>query len=229
MTELINLTGGGGDKKSFISHVFSTTDEGKAELLNTIQYASLGVIPVIILNKLIQRFIPDADTDKTSVEILVEVFVQLIIMFCGVVLIHRAITFVPTYSGFNYEGLALTNVILTFLLILLSIQTKMGIKVNIMVDRLSELWNGSSSDNAKTRAKSQVRTSGSMLSHIPSQADYLDQSGAQSGVFPPAPIATTNHISNTNYDNMMRSNPAVAPMGPMAANSVLGGGFGSFF
>ena len=30
-------------KKSFLGHVFSTTDEGKAEILNVVQYAIIQV------------------------------------------------------------------------------------------------------------------------------------------------------------------------------------------
>ena len=51
-------------------------------------------------------------------------------------------SFIPSYSGFKYENLTLTNVILAFLVIVLSIQSKIGIKVNIIVDRVNELWNG---------------------------------------------------------------------------------------
>ena len=83
-------------KKNFLSHVFSTTEEGKAELLNVIQYSFMGVIPIVILNKLIQRFIPEADTDKSSLELLAEIFIQLIVMFCGIIVIHRTITFIPS-------------------------------------------------------------------------------------------------------------------------------------
>lgn len=236
MSNLIEITGGASDssKKTFFTHVFSTTEEGKAEILNVAQYATLGVVPIVVLNKLIQRFIPEADPEKSSVEILIEIFIQLIIMFCGVILIHRIITYVPTYSGFVYENLSLTNVILSFLIIVLSIQTKLGIKVNILFDRISELWNGESQD-AKTRAKSQVRTSGGvgslLTAHTPSQADHLD-GGLQTDMFPPAPVATAKQQPNGTYDHMMRGNPAtgaVGAMGPMAANSVLGGGFGSFF
>ena len=68
-----------GSKKTFFSHVFSTTEEGKAEILNVAQYSLLGIIPIILLNKLIQRFIPDADADKSSVEVLIEVLIQLIV------------------------------------------------------------------------------------------------------------------------------------------------------
>ena len=222
-------SGGDSSRKTFFTHVFSTTEEGKADILNVTQYATLGVIPVVVLNKLIQRFIPEADPDKSSVEIIIEIFVQLIIMFCGVILIHRVITYIPTYSGFNYESLALTNVILTFLIIVLSIQTKLGIKVNILFDRINELWNGESQD-AKSNARAQIRTSSSILGHNSSQADHLDN-GLQSDIFPPAPIATTKQSANGTYDHMMRGTPSSAPtqMGPVAANGVLGGGFGSFF
>jgi hypothetical protein len=223
-----------GGNKTFLSHVFSTTEESKAEILNVVQYASMGVIPIVLLNKLIQRFIPEADPESSTLEIVVEIFLQLIVMFCGMIVIHRAITFFPTYSGFKYETLTLTNVVLAFLIIVLSIQTKMGIKVNILVDRALELWNGSSYEE-KRGARRNVRTSSPVSQHAHSQADYLDNSQVQSGTFPPAPVATTkqNSLMET-YDNMLgggahRGMPAQSDyMGPMAANSMLGSNFGSF-
>ena len=218
-------------KKSFLSHVFSTTEESKAEILNVVQYSFMGVIPIVILNKMIQRFIPEADTDKSTLELLAEIFIQLIIMFCGIIVIHRTITYIPSYSGFKYENLTLTNVILAFLVLVLSIQTKLGIKVNILVDRISELWNGTSSQDKKANVKKNVRISESMSSHAPSQADYLDNSQVQNAIFPPAPVASS-HQSNDTYDTMMRggaSNDYSGMMGPMAANSVLGSAFGSSF
>ena len=62
-----------GSKKTFFTHVFSTTEEGKAEILNASQYALLGIIPIVLLNKLIQKFIPEADPEKSSMEVLIEV------------------------------------------------------------------------------------------------------------------------------------------------------------
>lgn len=202
------------NKKSFVSHVFSTTEEGKAEILNIVQYATLGVLPIVLLNKLVQRFIPEADSDKSTLELLVEIFLQIIIMFCGMVLIHRTISYFPTYSGFKYENLTLTNVVLAFLVIVLSIQTKLGIKVNILTDRALEMWNGPSE-------KEPVKKRGSM--HSTSQSDYFDNIGETIGM-PPPPVVTT------------KSSPAPPKQeesfdfgGPQAANGVLGGSFGSFF
>ena len=96
---------------SFINHIFSNTDEDKAEMLNVIQYGLMAIIPVIVLNKLIHRFIPEADPDKSSLELLVEMAIQVVLIFVGLILIHRIITFFPTYSGFKYENLTLTNII----------------------------------------------------------------------------------------------------------------------
>jgi len=148
-------------------------------------------------------------------------------MFCGIIIIHRVITYFPTYSGFKYDHLTLTSVIIAFLIIVLSIQTKMGLKVNILFDRLSELWNGSSSSHSETK-KSNVRISSTP--HVSSQADFLDNSSMQQGVFPPAPIASTAP-SKPSYDTMMRGSGMHEDMymGPAAANSVLGGSFGSAF
>lgn len=212
-------------KNTFFSHVFDMSLESNAEIMNVSQYALLGILPVLVLNKLIQRFVPEADPDKSSAELLVEVLLQTIVMFVGILFIHRIITYVPTYSGYRYERLALTNVILGFLVIILSMQTKMGIKVNILFDRVMDLWNGGgSSDERKSDVRSRVRVSDSSISHNSSQADFLD--GGASGMFPPAPVVQSR--PNSSYDHMIRGAPQAAT-GPAPANSVLGGGFGAFF
>lgn len=188
---------GGEVRKGFLSHVFSSTEEGKAELINVTQYAVLGIVPIFLLNKFIQRFIPEADLEKSSVELLLEILVQLLVIFLGVILIHRIITYIPTYSGFKYENLALINAILPFLVIVLSIQSKLGLKTNILYDRFLELWNGPSvEDKKKAAAKKQVRFGEitnypTAPSHAFSQADNLDDNTVQSSLFPPAPVASS--------------------------------------
>jgi len=222
--DLIQDTTSLSNKKTFFSHVFSSTEEGNAELMNVAQYSVMGIIPVVILNKIVQRFIPDADADKSTLEIAFEIVLQLIIMFCGIVIIHRIITYVPTYSGFKYDSLSLTNVILAFLVVVLSIQTKVGLKVNILFDRAVDLWNGTSSSNdeSKVRVKNVRYSNNATVAHSPSQADYMDHPGVQTDVFPPAPAATSAPRSSGAYD--------MPPMdfGPMAANSLLGSNFGAF-
>ena len=204
---------------SFVEHVFCTSEESKAEILNVIQYSLTAIIPVVGLNKSIQRFIPEADVEKSSLELLAEIFMQIVIMFIGIILIHRLITYFPTYSGYKYENFNLTTVILAFLVIVLSLQTKLGIKVNILSDRLFEMWNGPG-DNKKAAMRKSGQPQNTMLpNHSASQADNLDSSSVQSGTFPPAPAITSNNRSSG------QSGPQdYQDFGPAPANSLIGGG-----
>ena len=221
------------NKKSFLSHVFDSSETGIATVLNDLQYTFCAVFLVVILNKCVQKFIPDADDEKSSLEIFAEVFFQLILMIGGIIIIHRIITYIPTYSGFKYESLALTNVIIAFLIIVLSIQTKLGLKMNILVDRIYDLWNGPD-DSKKDKVKNGVRVNKGQSAHTPSRADYIDNSAIQN-TFPPAPVATTRQTVGDGgfYDNMMGGRVSQDQYGllsgPAPASSVLGGSFGSFF
>jgi len=211
-------------KKTFITHVFSNTEEDKGELFNVSQYAIMGLVPIVVLNKSIQRFIPEADPDKSSLELLAEILIQIIVIFVGLVFIHRIITFFPTYSGFKYENLVLTNVILAFMVIVLSIQSKVGTKVNIIVDRLNDLWNGYSEEDVED-TKKKVRVRQPVQRHAPSQADNLDNTGMQNGLFPPAPSSTKQ--SNQVAEGMALGfgNNDGYDFEPMAANGALGSTF----
>jgi hypothetical protein len=72
---------GGDFKKTFFNTVFSAAEEDKSEIMNVVQYALMAIIPIVALNKLIQRFIPEADIEKSSLEILAEIFFQIVIIF----------------------------------------------------------------------------------------------------------------------------------------------------
>lgn len=218
---------GGASGNTFINHVFSSTEEDKAEMMNVIQYALMAIIPVVVLNKLIQRFVPEADPDKSSIELLAEIMIQVVAIFGGLIIIHRMVTFFPTYSGFKFENFTLTSVVLAFLVIVLSIQSKVGLKTNILVDRISEMWNGPSGDDEKT-GKNGVRVRQPISRHSPSQADYLDNSAIQADLFPPAPTTTQSH-QQLGSKMMPHQQHIDFPSGPVAANGLLGGAFGSLF
>lgn len=124
----------------FLTHVFSTTTEGKAEVWNIFQYVILASIPIFLLNKGIATFIPGADEMKSTTEIAVEIIAQLGVMFGGIILIHRCITYIPTYSGYKYDPLMLTNSILTFLILIFSIQSKLSAKMNTLYFRAQDMF-----------------------------------------------------------------------------------------
>lgn len=135
-------SGGDDSKKNFVKHVFSFDDDSKSEILNIIQYSLIALIPVVVLNKTMAKYIPEADENKGTLEIVAEVLIQVISMFMGLLVIHRVITFVPTYSGTKYPEYNITFIVLAVLMITLSLQTKLGEKVGILFDRVTELWQG---------------------------------------------------------------------------------------
>jgi len=237
------------DSKSFFKHVFNFEDDSKSEILNIIQYSIIALIPIIILNKSMSNFVPEADDKKGSLELSAEIIIQIIVMLIGLLIVHRIITFIPTYSGVKYPDFNIIFIILAVLMITLSLQTKLGEKVSILVDRLMELWNGK--ENKKKPGKGgNVKVSqpisgqsGSITGQMMPQSQPTYTDGTSINSLPTSDVAlsagTTQQLPN--YDNMYKqdTNPLVNANSPgqmegfsnepMAANSVLGGGaFGSW-
>ena len=169
----------------FVKHVFNFDEDTKIDLLNIVQYAFLSLIPMVLLNKSIQRYIPESDDKKGSFEILAEVLGQIVVMFVGIFFINRIVTYVPTYSGEKYPEFNLITVILAFLMILLSLQSKLGEKVTILTDRIYEMWGGEK--KVEAQKKSSVKVSQPLApGHQASRADSpplgLIPSGGQTGI-----------------------------------------------
>ena len=211
------------DKKSFIQYVFNFDEDSKGELLNISQYSLLSIIPIVLLNKVMQRFVPEVDDTKGSLEILAEIVLQIIVMFLGLFFIDRLVTFVPTYSGMNYPVSSITFIILAVLMITLSLQTKIGEKVNVLVDRVYMLWEGKKEEIVKQRKEQQPivqYTDSTPISQLP------NINGGQQQQLPnynnmykdtSTPLVNAESPTNNNYTE------------PMAANDLLGSGaFGSW-
>jgi hypothetical protein len=236
--------------KNFFKYVFNFDNDSKCQMLNIIQYLLLAIIPIVILNKLMSKYVPEADNTKGSLEISGEVVLQAIVMFMGLFFINRIITFVPTYSGMNYPEYNVMFNILPTLMITLSLQTKLGEKMNILVERLMDLWEGtSSSDKKKKNKKGAGQGQQQMVGQTPNQAamnQSLYSDGTSLNSLPTNDMSMSNNNGNPmmpqqlpDYNNMYRQdttplvNAATPGEGfmnePMAANSVLGGGaFGSW-
>jgi len=235
----------------FVNHVFNFDEDSKHEIMNIVQYSVLAIIPVIILNKSIQRFIPDVDEEKGTPEILAEVIFQVMAMFLGILIIHRVISYVPTYSEESYAKLNVTSIILGFLVIVLSLQTKLGEKTNVLLDRFYNIIYGETTLNydkkkhhgnvVKSTQPLQPMTHQPLqvMTHQPSRADQQDNTNSQY----PSTLGDMAQQTAPDFNNMY-SGPntgmsgAAAPGGegmgsmlePEAANSALGGGgFGSAF
>jgi hypothetical protein len=228
-----------GTKNSFFKHMFSLGDDEKGDLTNVVQYALMAIIPVIVLNKTMQRFVPEADDEKGSLEISAEVIFQIVYMFIGMYFIHRIIIYVPTYGGVKYQEFSVTTIILAVLTIILSLQTKLGEKVSILVERLVNLWEGKTSDPKKKSKNSTVKVSQPISQQQMHSPQQMPQQMSMSTPISQLPV--TQQLPN--YDNMHQSdnNPLVGAAtpgfdqmtGPMPASefmgfSTMGGGYANF-
>jgi hypothetical protein len=217
-------------KPNFFKHVFNFDDESKAEILNIIQYALLAIIPIVLLTKSISRFIPEAEEDKGSLEITLEILIQVILIFISLLIIHRIITFIPNFSGVAYPEFHIIYIIMSVLLIIVSLQTKVGEKVSILVDRISALWNG----NAKKKKKSsngsqQQQQSPPQMQSMPNQI-LMPQSTDGTAISSLPVQMPTQQVPN--YNNVYQDGNANQNEGfvPAAANDMIGGGsFGSLW
>lgn len=232
------------DSKSFFKHVLNFDDDSKSDILNIIQYALIAVIPVVILNKSMGKYVPESDDKKGSLEISAEIVIQIIVTFIGLLIIHRIITYIPPYSGSQYPEFHIVYIILAILMITMSLQTKIGEKVSILVERIVELWDGTSGKKTKNGKNVSVKVSqpiaGQQMMQPPATS-YTD--GTAISALPTNDVSYGNQ--NTvqaqqlpNYDAMYRqdatplvgaANPGMSEgfSEPMAANSAIGGSFGS--
>lgn len=231
------------ESTTFFKHVFNFDDDSKSEILNILQYSLIAIIPLVVLNKSMQKYVPEADDKKSSLEISAEIVIQIIVMFIGLLLINRIITFIPTYSGAKYPEFHIVYIILAILMITMSLQTKLGEKVSILVDRVNELWNGKTDDKKKNGKNGSVKVT-QPISGQPMMSQPVMTDGTAISSLPTYDMSqgTAQTQQMPNYDSMYRQDntPLVGaatpgytegmmPFEPMAANSVLGGGsFGSW-
>lgn len=233
------------DITGFFKHVFNFDDENKTEMLNLLQYTLLAIIPVVLILKGIRHFIPEDDESKGSLEISVETVGQLIVIVLAIWFVNKAIRYIPTYSGSEYGKYDSVSFMIPFLILILTMQTKLGAKINILFDRIMEYWHGKPQDAVKTQGNSRVTVSQPLAGqHQPSQADYMDHSQILPTTMPSMP---TTHQQmhqqmpptlpsqtqqkpdfNEMYHQQVTQMPgAVSPgiesMEPMAANAALGG------
>jgi len=233
---------GSDNDEGFIKTVFSFDDTQKATILNILQYTLLGVIPILLLLKLIKNYIPDIDDDKGSLVILVEVVGQMFAMFLGLYMINRIIYYIPTYSGVSYGDINLVNMILPTMFIILTMQTKIGDKIQIMGDRLWDLYDGQTSSgkqSAQNQSPSQVRVTQPI-----SRQSMPPPSMPPQTISAPTQMQTNNKSQTNEYSipsdpnfNNMFAGPETPMVGaatpgqdmmqePMAANDAFGGSFG---
>ena len=146
------------------------------------------------------------------------------------------ITFIPTYSGEKYIDFSVTNIILAMLVIVLSLQTKLGEKVSIIVDRLMELWEGPKDQKKGKKGQGNVKVSQPISQNQSMASSSMGQSMGSTSISSLPQEQPTQQLPD--YNNMYQQDstpmvgaatPGMESFGPMAANDLLGSSFGSAF
>jgi hypothetical protein len=242
--ESFENTLGGSTKLSpsgFFNYVFNFDSDNKAVLLNMFQYIIIALIPVIVLLKLIKEYIPEDDDKKESIELILEIVIQLGLLFVAMYLIDKIIRYFPTYSKVPYTKFNEISFIIPTLVLIMTMQTKLGAKINILYDRILEMWNGKTQVTGGNN-QGNIRVSQPGI-HQVSRADTLDNTIMAPRV---NQLPQQNNISlidslpnmmnsgsggggGNNMQNQAMQNAFMDSMEPMAANGALGGAFGSSF
>ena len=226
----------------FFNYVFNFDSDNKAILLNMFQYIIIALIPVIVLLKLIKEYIPEDDDKKESIELVIEIIIQLGVLFIAMYLIDKIIRYFPTYSKVPYTKFNEISFIIPTLVLIMTMQTKLGAKINILYDRTLELWNGKTQTRGGNN-QGNIRVSQPIVmpgSHQASRADTLDntimapranQLPQQNNIslIDSLPNMMNSGGNGNNFQNQAMQNAFMDSMEPMAANGALGGAFGSSF
>ena len=219
------------ETKTFTSHVLNFDDATKSQLLNISQYVTLAILPVVALNKGIQAVIPTADEQKGTFEIVLELVGQVVVLFIGMFFIHRLVTFVPSYSGIPYPDVNMFTPVLTFLVIVLSIQSKVGDKANILYNRLMDIL-GYGETNEKHQddntSKANIKTTQPIHgTPMNQQMNQLPSHDMRSDIPPPQTHQGMQPQMNQEVSQYTPPPPDAQPQPqmnePIAANDALGG------
>tara|TARA_Y100000816_G_scaffold288925_1_gene274410 strand:- start:567 stop:1256 length:690 start_codon:yes stop_codon:yes gene_type:complete len=211
----------------FFQHVFNFDTDTQKYLMNTAQYVAVALAPTLLINKVLSDVFSDYDNTKGNLELLAEVVGHLVALMVGLFFVHRLVTYVPTYSGVDYENINMFSVVLAVLLVLYNTQSKLGSKMELLSDRIGELWNGKEDvvpiekDKNKGTVTTQQPISGlsqPVPTHQTSRADYVMSHGQMQQ---PVQQQETHNVAQNDpygggdpFENSM--------MEPMAANGVLG-------
>ena len=123
----------------FFKTVFSTSKTSQSEVMNATQFGLLSLAPAYALLRLLRAYVPEPDDSKGSLEISIEVLLQVACMVVGIILIDRAIIYIPTLSGTPYGATPNSLMpLLPFVIVLLTMQTKLGAKVDILYRRITD-------------------------------------------------------------------------------------------
>jgi hypothetical protein len=137
---------------------------------------------------------PEVDEAKGSLEIFIEIFISINVLLLTIWFVNKIIRYIPTRSKTSYHTFNETNFILPFLIILFTIDTKLGNKINILIDRMFDLYNGKTNLNNNNK-------------NVKNQQDVKTTQPISRGTRPPQQQQNTGQQPTTQFNNLALNNP----------------------
>ena len=222
----------GGAKQGFFNHMTNLKKGEKSELYNVLQYSVLALLPLIILIRINQNLWPKADEKKGTVELLAEMIGEVALTCLIVFIVFRIMDYIPTFSG---EPLKCINLLTIMTTVIISLpwydkESNIGNKAKELHKRINSnlpSFLSSTIDNQKDE-KSKKKKKAPV--HQPSRADKPilppPRVGSRQDPSPMGGYQLNSAVSAPASVGENLENFAPAPPPLLAANEVLGGGFG---
>jgi len=209
---------------SFFDYITTITPTEKTQLFNLIQYGGLTVLPILVVLKLMKLYVPSEDPFKASTELVIEVIVQLLVIVVAFFFIHKLVIYLPTYSGKDYDKFSLLSGILPLFFLMFTLDTKLGEKLNILLDRIlftlgikKEPFDEEEDGKKVDRPPQNTTTNTHYQSGTNTSFENRMIDGFPTKREPQVSMGDTNPMTPTSGGEMFQNDE------PMAANSVLGG------
>lgn len=215
--EFSQKTGGIKFNNGFIDYMTSMSSVEKSQILNSLQYGGLAIIPILVLLKLMKMYVPEEDPLKGTPELLIEVLLQLGFMLVAFFFIHKFVLYFPTYSNVDYEQMNLLSVILPVFFLMFAMDTNVSAKLNELMDR-SMVFLGikkESFETSKSKKEGFENTSKTMSSEQYNQLN--NETSRLIDGFP------TRREPQVQQQQPQQEPMMMMPSEPMAANEGFGG------
>ena len=201
----------------FVKTVFDTSKTSQDEVVNASQYALLALPPAYALLRFLREYVPEPDDRKGTLELTVEVIIQAVVMVIGIIVIDRAILYIPPISGSPYGDQPNKILpLLPFIIILLTVQTKLGIKIDMLMERIA------GGSNEQHHSHEEESESAPVMNYMPRSGYDTGNPTAQDQQMPPPPPHPVEHALKENKEEGTPS--AQAPQSQDPSNFSFGGG-----
>jgi hypothetical protein len=235
-------------KKGFFGYVFNFDDANSGQLTNLYQYTFIAIPLVLISLKLLNHLSPDVDDSKGTLEILFEIFVCINWILLTIWFVNKIIRYIPNKSKMSYPIFNETNFVIPLLIVLFTMNTKLGNKINLLIERAVDLYDGKTNLKETAQKSNQdittsqpispgvggqmsprvpiIPTTNMNLGNIPtrhgaeSEGRHTHQLHRQTVQSQSQQRNFNSDFAGPNINNLLEQNE------PMAANEAFSGGFG---